>query len=92
MEPAEEIARVVPVVEALAGHGALVSVDTYKPAVAEAAIAAGAVMVNDVSGLRDPELAGVCARTGAALVVMHTRAAPKQERFPLSTHLPQSSK
>ena len=35
-------------------------------------------MVNDVSGLRDPELAGVCARTGAALVVMHTRAAPKQ--------------
>ena len=78
VEPAEEIARVVPVVEALAGHGALVSVDTYKPAVAEAAIAAGAVMVNDVSGLRDPELAGVCARTGAALVVMHTRAAPKQ--------------
>ena len=56
----------------------IVSVDTYKPAVAEAAIAAGAVMVNDVSGLRDPELAGVCARTGAALVVMHTRAAPKQ--------------
>ena len=47
-------------------------------AVAEAAIAAGAVIVNDVSGLRDPELADVCAATGAALVVMHTRAAPKQ--------------
>jgi dihydropteroate synthase len=58
--------------------GALVSVDTYKPAVARAAIAAGASIVNDVSGLRDPELAEVCAQTGAALVMMHTRAAPKQ--------------
>ena len=53
----------------------LVSVDTYKPEVAEAAVAAGAGMVNDVSGLRDPALADVCARTGAALVVMHTRVA-----------------
>ena len=76
---AEEIERVVPLVERIAGElGAIVSVDTYKPAVAEAAIAAGAVIVNDVSGLRDPELAAVCARTGAALVLMHTRAAPKQ--------------
>jgi dihydropteroate synthase len=79
VEPGEEIARVVPLVEHLAGDvGALVSIDTYKPAVAEAAIAAGARIVNDVSGLRDPGLADVCARTGAALVVMHTRAAPKQ--------------
>ena len=54
------------------------SVDTYKPAVAEAAIAAGAVLVNDVSGLRDPALADVCAATGAALVIMHTRAEPKE--------------
>jgi dihydropteroate synthase len=76
---AEELERVVPLVERIAGElGALVSVDTYKPAVAEAAIAAGAVLVNDVSGLRDPELAAVCARTGAALVLMHTRAPPKQ--------------
>lgn len=75
----EEIERVVPLVERLAGDlGALVSVDTYKPAVARAAIAAGASIVNDVSGLRDPELARVCAQTGAALVLMHTRAAPKQ--------------
>ena len=75
----EEIARVVPLIERLAGElGALVSVDTYKPAVAAAAIAAGAVIVNDVSGLRDPDLADVCAATGAALVLMHTRAAPKQ--------------
>jgi len=76
---AEEIERVASLIERITGElGALVSVDTYKPAVAEAAIAAGACVVNDVSGLRDPELAAVCARTGAALVLMHTRAAPKQ--------------
>src|SRR5205807_2259258 len=46
--------------------------------VAAAAIAAGARIVNDVSGLRDPGLAEVCASTGAALVVMHTRAAPRE--------------
>jgi dihydropteroate synthase len=58
---AEEIERVVPLVERVAAlPDVLVSVDTYKPAVAEAAIAAGAVIVNDVSGLRDPELADVC--------------------------------
>jgi dihydropteroate synthase len=73
----EEIARVLPLVERLAGEGALVSVDTHKPAVAEAAVAAGAAIVNDVSGLRDPGLADVCARSGAALVVMHTRVEPK---------------
>src|SRR5215208_2622054 len=73
----EEIERVVPVVAALAAAGAVVSVDTHKPAVAAAAIRAGAAIVNDVSGLRDPELAAVCARTGAGLVVMHTRVAPK---------------
>jgi dihydropteroate synthase len=74
----EEAARVVPVIERIAAeHDVLVSVDTYKPAVAEAALAAGAEMVNDVSGLRDPALAEVCARAGAALVVMHTRVAPK---------------
>ncbi len=54
------------------------SVDTYKPAVARAAIAAGARIVNDVSGLRDPELADVCADSGAALVLMHTLAAPRE--------------
>ena len=79
VEPAEEIERVVELIECVAAQpGVLVSVDTYKPAVAAAAIAAGAVIVNDVSGLRDPELADVCAATGAALVVMHTAAAPKQ--------------
>jgi dihydropteroate synthase len=79
VEVAQEIERVVPLVRHVAGElGAVVSVDTYKPAVARAAIAAGASVVNDVSGLRDPELAEVCAETGAALVVMHTRAAPRE--------------
>jgi dihydropteroate synthase len=55
-----------------------VSVDTYKPAVASAAIAAGARIVNDVSGLRSPALAELCGETGAALVVMHTAAAPRE--------------
>jgi dihydropteroate synthase len=76
----EEIERVAALVERVSsGLGALVSIDTYKPEVAEVAIAAGAAIVNDVSGLRDPRLADVCARTGAALVLMHTRAAPKQK-------------
>ncbi|HEY4916082.1 MAG TPA: dihydropteroate synthase [Solirubrobacteraceae bacterium] len=74
-----EIERIVPLVRAAAEElGALVSVDTYKPAVARAAIEAGARIVNDVSGLRDPALADVCAETGAALVIMHTRAAPRE--------------
>ena len=61
----EETARVVPVIERVARElDVLVSVDTYKPAVAEAAIAAGAQIVNDVSGLRDPALAELCAAHG----------------------------
>jgi dihydropteroate synthase len=73
-----EIERVVPLIEEVARLGGLVSVETYKPRVAAAAIAAGAVIVNDVSGLSDPGLADVCAGTGAALVVMHTRSPPRQ--------------
>jgi dihydropteroate synthase len=77
---ADEIERVVPLIERVAGElDAIVSVDTYKPAVAAAALDAGAAIVNDVSGLRDPELAGVCAERGAALIISHTRAAPKQK-------------
>jgi len=80
VEAEEEIERVVPLIERVAGElGALVSVDTYKPSVAFAAIGAGAAIVNDISGLRDPELADVCAGTGAGLVLMHTRAAPKEK-------------
>jgi dihydropteroate synthase len=76
-----EIARVAPLVEALVAEGVVVSVDTWKPAVAEAALAAGAHLLNDVSGLRDPALADLAASCDAGLVVMHTRAAPKEEHF-----------
>ena len=73
----EEIARVEALVSALAKDGVLTSVDTYKYDVAAAAIAAGASIVNDVSGLRDERLAALCASTGAALVIMHTAVEPK---------------
>jgi dihydropteroate synthase len=76
-----ECERVVPLVEGLVAEGVVVSVDTWKPEVAGAALDAGAHLLNDVSGLRDPALADHVARTGASLVVMHTRAAPKQEHF-----------
>lgn len=76
---AEEIERVVPLVEKVVALGAVVSVDTYRAEVAQTAIDAGAVMVNDPSGLSEPELARVCARSRAALVVTHTRARPKQK-------------
>jgi dihydropteroate synthase len=79
VEAQEEIERVAPLVAALAAHGAVVSVDTYKAAVAQAAVGAGAAIVNDPSGLVDPEVAAVCAASGAALVVTHTRARPKEK-------------
>ncbi|MEA2495855.1 MAG: dihydropteroate synthase [Thermoleophilaceae bacterium] len=78
----EEVRRVVPLVERLVAEGVVVSVDTWKPAVARASLAAGAALINDVSGLRDPELADACAEAGAGLVVMHTRAEPKVKQFP----------
>ena len=77
----EEIARVVPVVEGIraAMPELVVSVDTYRPVVAEAALGAGAALVNDVSGLLHPEVAELCGAAGAGLVVMHTRARPKHK-------------
>ncbi len=78
----EEVGRVVPLVARLASEGILVSVDTWKASVAAAALEAGAVMVNDTSGLRDPEMATVCANAEALLVITHTRAAPKEKAFP----------
>jgi dihydropteroate synthase len=82
ISPEEEIHRVGPLVERLVAAGMTVSVDTWKPAVARAVVAAGAHIVNDVSGLRDPALADACADSGAALVLMHTRAEPKHKDFP----------
>ena len=78
----EETARVVPLVERLAGAGLMVSVDTWKAPVAQAAVEAGAAMINDVSGLSDLGVADACASSGAALVVMHTRVPPKVKGFP----------
>lgn len=71
----EERDRVVPVVEALVrdGIGVTLSIDTFKASVAEAALAAGAHLINDCSGLSDPALAGVVARYDAGLVVMHLK-------------------
>ena len=75
----EELARVLPVLRALHGTlGVPISIDTYKAAVAREACAAGAVIVNDVSGLRrDPALAGATADAGAALILMHSRGSSK---------------
>lgn len=70
----EELRRVVPVVEALAAQGAIVSVDTMRASVARATAAVGARIINDVSGgLADPEMFGVVAQAGVAYVVMHWR-------------------
>jgi dihydropteroate synthase len=71
----EELRRVIPVVERLALRVTVpISIDTYKARVARQAVAAGASMVNDVSGLQyDPELGHAVAETGAAVVLMHTR-------------------
>jgi dihydropteroate synthase len=71
----DERSRVMPVLTALAGRLRVpISIDTYKSDVARAAVAAGAAIVNDVSGLRhDPALARAVADSGAALVLMHTR-------------------
>jgi dihydropteroate synthase len=73
----EEIARVVPVVAALAERGIVVSIDTSKAVVAAAALAAGAEVVNDVTSLGDPDMAGVVAEWRAGLVIMHMLGTPR---------------
>ena len=74
----EEVDRVVPVVEgAHARTDVVISVDTYRPEVARRALAAGALVVNDTTGLRDPELADVVAAADAAVVITHSLAAPR---------------
>ena len=78
VDPEEEIRRVVPLIEALADRLPVpVSVDTHKPEVARRAVQAGAVMINDISGLADIRMAEVAAETGAALIVMHIQGRPK---------------
>ncbi|OII33921.1 dihydropteroate synthase [Curtobacterium sp. MMLR14_010] len=76
----EEIDRVVPVVEQLAQQSdVVISVDTFRPEVAAAAIAAGASVVNDTTGLSDPRMADVVADSGATIVITHSTALPRQQ-------------
>ncbi len=79
MSADEEIARVLPVIQGLLGarSAARISIDTSKAAVASAALAAGATMVNDVTALRDPKMAPVVARAGADLCLMHMLGDPR---------------
>jgi dihydropteroate synthase len=88
LDEAEERRRVVPVIEGLAARVRVpVSIDTYKAATAEAALRAGASIVNDVSGLRyEPALAEVAARYRAPVVLMHTRGRSKQMYRQASYH------
>lgn len=71
----EESRRVLPVIEALASDGAIVSIDTSKPTVARAAIEVGASIVNDVSA--SPEMVELAGETGAGLVIMHMQGTPR---------------
>jgi dihydropteroate synthase len=82
VSPAEELDRVLPVVTAVAARSdVVISVDTYRPDVAAACLAAGARVVNDTSGLRDSDLAAVVAEQGATVVITHSLAKPRQH-FP----------
>ncbi|MCC5948474.1 MAG: dihydropteroate synthase [Nitriliruptoraceae bacterium] len=76
-----QITRAVPLVEKLVAQGVPVSIDTPFAPVAEATLAAGAAMINDVSGLADPRIAELCAAHDAALVILHTRVEHKKEAF-----------
>ena len=71
VDPETELARILPVVRALADAGAIVSVDTYHPQVAEAALEAGASILNDVTGFTDPEMVRVASESDCGLIVMY---------------------
>jgi dihydropteroate synthase len=87
LEVDEEVRRLVPLITAIrADSTGLISVDTYKPAVAEACLAAGADIINDVSGLLDPALAAVVAGAGAGYVLMHTVGPPKSKVLDPATY------
>jgi dihydropteroate synthase len=75
----EELARVVPVVQVLAGEGLIVSIDTRHAEVARACVEAGAAIINDVSGFRDPSMVAVCASaiSEPGCVVMHMLGEPR---------------
>jgi dihydropteroate synthase len=79
VSPDEELRRVMPVLRGILGvrPEAVVSIDTYRASTAEAALDAGARIVNDVTALRDPRMAGVVAERGCSIVLMHMRGEPK---------------
>lgn len=77
VEAATELDRILPLIRALKGAGVLLSVDTMKPEVAAEALKAGAHLVNDVTGLRDPAMVRVCAEAGAAACIMHMQGEPR---------------
>lgn len=73
----EEARRILPVIHALAKEGFAISVDTRKPVIALAAINAGACVINDVAGFRDPEMLAVANKTGATICIMHMQGEPQ---------------
>ncbi|MEO0637209.1 MAG: dihydropteroate synthase [Pseudomonadota bacterium] len=88
VSPAQEQDRVLPVIEALSGLDALVSIDTYRARTAKLALEAGAHIVNDVWGFqKEPEIAGVVKKAGAGAILMHTGRERERERDVLSDQI-----
>ncbi len=83
---ADELARVLDVVAGLAATDIVVSIDTMKPEVAAAAVDAGAEIINDVAGFRDPAMVAVAESTGAGVVVMHMQGNPQTMQDDPSYH------
>jgi dihydropteroate synthase len=88
-----ELERVIPLIEAIklaakldSNLEVLISIDTRKPAVARAALQAGADLVNDVTTLRDPSMRAVCAEFGVPAIIMHMRGDPKTMRYSSESH------
>ncbi len=76
---ADELLRIVPLIDEIRQRtDAIISVDTFRATVAVEALAAGADVINDTSGLRDPEMAVITARANAGLVITHSRARPRE--------------
>ena len=88
-DAAEELARVLPVISAVAGTGAIVSIDTRRAAVMSAALEAGAKIINDVSALTaDPDSLAVAARSAAPVILMHMQGTPEtMQQAPVYDHV-----
>lgn len=85
----DELDRVLPVIRLLAESShAIISIDTFKPEVAFEALKAGAHIVNDISGLRNPEMMDVCVKQGAPAIIMHMQGTPQtMQQLPTYTHV-----